>query len=208
MYNIFEFNWIYAVLLYDKHVINGGALLIIIFMSMSFFLLYLLILSSTIFLGLLILLLIFMVNIIMLYVLHQYLFALFLLGVYVGAILVFFIFVVMSFIFFGKSYIISHKLWILFSIIPIVLIFGYYLYINMINLSISSVYDIYFSDIIYNVDIYSIDDLKIIGILLFDYDMMYLVVVISFILFIALVGSITFNASSLVRYCSSFYIID
>ena len=55
--------------------------------------------------------------------------------------------------------------------------------------------------------IYSIDELQSVGALLFDIDMMYIIVVISLLLFVALVGSITFNASSLVKNISSFYYI-
>jgi len=162
--------------------------------------------SMTIFIGLLILLSLFIVQIIMLFFIGQHLFALFLLGVYVGAILVFFIFVVMSFVFFGKSYKLTFRLWSLYMIIPIIYICYFYKYYFYISLSLCNC--IFFSDSIFILYCYSIFDLGVLGYLLFEYDMVYIILVLSLLLFVALIGSVTLNASSLVRYSCSIYIKD
>ena len=197
----FDFNWFYSVVDYSLMILGLYDLYFIVFLVISVFLLYLLILSSTIFLGLLILLTLFIIQIVLLYTVCQYLFALFLLGVYVGAILVFFIFVVMSFIFFGKSYILTSRLWKFFMVFFIALV----IFIGCVLYQISGDDSYFYVHNTYSYNYRSIDELQSVGLLLFDIDMMYIVIIISLLLLVALVGSITFNASSLVRYVSSFY---
>lgn len=173
-------------------------------MFITYTFIYLLLLSSTIFIGLLILLSIFAIQIVMLYYLGQQLFALFVLGVYVGAILVFFVFVVMSFIFFGKTYMTSPYSWVMFSIVPLVSVAAFYSTLHR-GYSGSSYDAMYYSAYVQDVKLYKYDELASAGLLLFDINMVYLVVVLSLMLFIALVGSITFNISNLVKYSASLY---
>ena len=198
---LFLHEWIYfsidTILLYNSYY----DLYVVIYFSISIVLMCLLILSSTIFIGILLLLLLFIVQVLLLYFIGQHLFALFLLGVYVGAILVFFIFVVMSFIFFGKTYTLTHRTWLLYVICPIIIC----VYIYILVVSTGQEFSFYIN-ITNNFFVYNNNELVSIGILLFDIDMMYIVLVISLLLLVALIGSITFNASRLVRYSSSFYI--
>jgi len=197
-------NWLYSTLNYDTNSIYL-VLLILVCTFVSLFLLYLLVISSTIFIGLLLLLLLFCVQIIMLYVIGQQLFALFLLGVYVGAILVFFVFVVMSFIFFGKTYLLSAKLWLLCMVSVIASVFLFYF--NYLPISCHT-YDSLFFDIYSSTSsVCYYDELSVIGVLIFNCDMMYVVIVISLLLLVALFGSITFNAINLAKYSSSFYLV-
>jgi len=201
---IYSYNeWYYNLLDYNIYCCHEGYISILIYMFFSYVLLYILMFSSTIFLGLLILLSIFIIQIILLFSLCQFLFALFLLGVYVGAILVFFIFVVMSFVFFGKNYKLQSSVWVLYNVIIIIYFLIFYNIASELN--IGSYDNICYSSVYYYSYLYYNNDLMTVGYLLFDIDMVYIVVVVSFLLFIALLGSITFNASNLVKYSSCIY---
>jgi len=98
-----------------------GVLFIVLYVCI----LLLLMQSMTIFIGV-ILLSLFIVQIIMLFFKCQHLFVLFLLGIYV-----YFIFVIMSFVFFGKSYKLTFRLWSLYMIISITYILCFFIYFSI-----------------------------------------------------------------------------